>query len=56
MRILALKHTFAREYDSPGVDACRLAVRIPIVGVMRASLHFSASLCDRFACLIRERA
>ena len=33
----------------PGVDACRLAVRIPIVGVMRASLHFSASLCDRFA-------
>jgi allantoin racemase len=33
----------------PGVEACRLAVRIPVVGVMRASLHFAASLCDRFA-------
>jgi allantoin racemase len=33
----------------PGVEAARLAVRIPVVGVMRASLHFAASLCDRFA-------
>ena len=28
----------------PGVEACRLAVRIPVVGVMRASLHFAACL------------
>jgi len=33
----------------PGVEACRLAVRIPVIGVMRASLHFAACLCDRFA-------
>jgi allantoin racemase len=33
----------------PGVEACRLAVRIPVIGVMRAALHFAASLCDRFA-------
>ena len=33
----------------PGVEACRLAVRIPVVGVMRAALHFAACLCDRFA-------
>jgi allantoin racemase len=33
----------------PGVEACRLAVRIPVVGVMRAALHYAACLCDRFA-------
>ncbi|MGH7843918.1 MAG: aspartate/glutamate racemase family protein [Candidatus Binatia bacterium] len=33
----------------PGVEASRLAVRIPVVGVMRASIHFAATLCDRFA-------
>ena len=33
----------------PGVEACRLAVRIPVIGVMRAALHFAACLCDRFA-------
>jgi allantoin racemase len=33
----------------PGVEACRLAVRIPVVGVMRAALHFAACVCDRFA-------
>lgn len=33
----------------PGVEAARLAVRIPVVGVLRASCHFTATLCDRFA-------
>jgi allantoin racemase len=33
----------------PGVEACRLAVRIPVIGVMRAALHYAACLCDRFA-------
>jgi allantoin racemase len=33
----------------PGVEAARLAVRIPVVGSLRASLHFAATLCDRFA-------
>jgi allantoin racemase len=32
----------------PGVEAGRLAVRIPVVGVLRSSCHFAASLCDRF--------
>jgi allantoin racemase len=32
----------------PGVEASRLAVRIPVVGLLRASLHFAACLCDRF--------
>jgi len=33
----------------PGVEAARLAVRIPVVGALRASCHFAATLCDRFA-------
>lgn len=30
----------------PGVEAARLAVRIPVVGVLRASCHFTACLCE----------
>lgn len=33
----------------PGVEAGRLAVRIPVVGPLRSSCHFAACLCDRFA-------
>ena len=33
----------------PGVEVARCAVRIPVVGVLRASCHFAATLCDRFA-------
>jgi allantoin racemase len=33
----------------PGVEAARLAVRIPVVGLLRASCAFAATLCDRFA-------
>ena len=33
----------------PGVEASRLAVRIPVIGVQRASLHFAATLADRIA-------
>jgi allantoin racemase len=33
----------------PGVEAARLAVRIPVVGPLRSSCHFTACLCDRFA-------
>ncbi|HXG50337.1 MAG TPA: aspartate/glutamate racemase family protein [candidate division Zixibacteria bacterium] len=36
----------------PGVEASRLAVRIPVVGLLRASLHFAASLCDRFGVIV----
>lgn len=36
----------------PGVEAARLAVRIPVVGVLRCSCHFAACLCDRFAILV----
>ena len=36
----------------PGVEASRLAVRIPVIGLLRASLHFAASLCDRFALIV----
>ena len=36
----------------PGVEASRLAVRIPVIGLLRASLHFAATICDRFARLI----
>ena len=36
----------------PGVEASRLAVRIPVVGLLRASLHFAASICDRFALIV----
>ncbi len=32
----------------PGVEVARCAVRIPVVGVLRVSCHFAASLCDRF--------
>lgn len=33
----------------PGVEAARLAVRIPVVGSLRASCHFAGTLCERFA-------
>lgn len=33
----------------PGVEVARCAVRIPVVGVLRASCHFATTLCDRFA-------
>jgi allantoin racemase len=36
----------------PGVEASRLAVRIPVIGLLRASLHFTASICDRFALIV----
>lgn len=36
----------------PGVEASRLAVRMPVVGLLRASLHFAASICDRFALIV----
>ncbi len=36
----------------PGVEASRLAVRIPVVGLLRASLHFAACLCDRFGLIV----
>jgi len=31
----------------PGVESSRSAVRIPVIGVMRATLHAAATLCDR---------
>ena len=33
----------------PGVEPGRLAVRIPVIGVMRCTLHTAATLCDRIA-------
>jgi allantoin racemase len=36
----------------PGVEAGRLAVRIPVVGVLRSSCHFAACLCDQFALIV----
>src|SRR5687768_9663748 len=36
----------------PGVEASRLAVRIPVIGLLRASLHFGATLCDRLALIV----
>lgn len=36
----------------PGVEASRLAVRIPVIGLLRASLHFAASICDRLALIV----
>ena len=36
----------------PGVEASRLAVRIPVIGLLRASLHFAASICDRFGLIV----
>src|ERR1700739_1051353 len=36
----------------PGVEASRLAVRIPVIGLLRASLHFTASICDRFGVIV----
>ena len=36
----------------PGVEASRLAVRIPVIGLLRASLHFAAAICDRFALIV----
>jgi allantoin racemase len=31
----------------PGVEAARLAVRIPVIGLLRATLHAAATLSDR---------
>lgn len=36
----------------PGVEAGRLAVRMPVVGPLRSSCQFAASLCDRFALIV----
>lgn len=36
-----------RNAFDPGVEAARLAVRIPVVGICRATLHVAASLADR---------
>src|SRR5262249_20550253 len=36
----------------PGVEASRLAVRIPVIGLLRASPHFPASICDRFGIIV----
>src|ERR671922_1643058 len=36
----------------PGVEASRLAVRIPVIGLLRASLHFAASICDRLGLIV----
>lgn len=36
----------------PGIEAARLAVRIPVVGPLRSSCHFAACLCDRFAFIV----
>src|SRR5919197_432 len=36
----------------PGIEASRLAVRIPVIGLLRASLHFTASICDRFGLIV----
>lgn len=36
----------------PGVEAGRLAVRIPVVGVLRSSCHFAACLCDCFGLIV----
>ncbi len=33
----------------PGVEASRLAVRIPVIGLLRAALHVGANLSDRIA-------
>ena len=31
----------------PGVEGSRLAVRIPVIGLLRTALHVAATLCDR---------
>jgi allantoin racemase len=36
----------------PGVEASRLAVRIPVIGLLRASLHFAASISDRLGLIV----
>lgn len=36
----------------PGVEASRLAVRIPVIGVLRASLHFASTLCERIGLIV----
>jgi allantoin racemase len=36
----------------PGVEASRLAVRIPVIGLLRASLHFTASIADRVGLIV----
>src|SRR5437867_8981036 len=33
----------------PGVEQARLAVRIPVIGCMRCTLHTAMTLCDRIA-------
>ena len=36
----------------PGAEASRLAVRMPVIGLLRASLHFTASICDRVGLIV----
>jgi len=36
----------------PGVDAARLAVDIPVIGLFRSSLHMAASLSDRIGLIV----
>jgi allantoin racemase len=36
----------------PGVEASRLAVRIPVIGLLRAALHFAAIICDRLGLIV----
>jgi allantoin racemase len=36
----------------PGVEASRLAVRIPVIGLLRASLHFAATICDHVGLIV----
>jgi hypothetical protein len=36
----------------PGVEASRLAVRIPVIGLLRASLHFSATISDHIGLIV----
>ena len=36
----------------PGVEAARLAVRLPVIGVFRTSLHVAATLATRIAVMV----
>jgi allantoin racemase len=38
---------FSNTFD-PGVEVARCAVRIPVIGVLRAACHFAASIADNF--------
>src|SRR3990170_2711568 len=36
----------------PGVEASRLAVRIPVIGIESVALHFAATISDRFGLIV----